>query len=182
MKAGFINLVARSDKDDDSYTPTMMGLLITLLVLVILALLAVFGLYFLRLRRRAQAQQLPMYNEKRSSNSSSRISSHRRVAVRPSESIIVYQEKQSLIENSEAPPTSPVPEIRITFPEEVDDAGKRQSGRVVVVRVGEHSIGLEPVSEEKLPPYQKDQSDRFQSLDLERIGGLTEKEVEARFS
>jgi hypothetical protein len=72
-------------------------------------------------------------------------------------------------------PTSPVPEIRITFPDEVDESGKRQSGRVVVVRVGEHSVGLEPVQED-LPPYQRDASDRFDSLDLDRIGGLKEKD------
>lgn len=71
-------------------------------------------------------------------------------------------------------PTTEVPEIRITFPEEFDASGKRQSGRVVVVRVGETSIGLEPVvGEEKLPAYETD--GRFQSLDLERIGGLGEK-------
>jgi len=125
-------------------------------------------------------QQGSMYDDDEKHTSTS--SNHRRVTVRPSDSIVVYQEKQSLIANSEAPPTSPVPEIRITFPEELDDGGKRKSGRVVVVRVGEHSIGLEPVSEEKLPPYQQDESDRFQSLDLERIGGLKEKELEARFS
>lgn len=180
---GLNNIIARSDSDDESLTPTMLGLLITLLVLVIIGFLALVALFVLRSRRRSRESQLPMYNEKRSSNASSRISSHRRIAVRPTESIIVYQERQSLIDNSEAPPTSPVPEIRITFPEEVDDAGKTQSGRVVVVRVGDHnSIGMEPVSEEKLPAYQKDQSDRFQSVDLERIGGLTEKEVEPRFS
>ena len=189
MKTGLLNLVARNDQSADHdnevrFTPTMVGLLITLLVLLIVALVGFIALYFLRLRRRSMRQQGSMYDddEKRTSSSSTSTSNHRRVTVRPSESIVVYQEKQSLIANSEAPPTSPVPEIRITFPEELDDGGKRKSGRVVVVRVGEHSIGLEPVSEEKLPPYQQDESDRFQSLDLERIGGLKEKELEARFS
>ncbi|GAB7353399.1 hypothetical protein MBLNU459_g3873t1 [Dothideomycetes sp. NU459] len=176
--AGFYNLVARSDAKDATYSPTISVLLIVLLVLVIIALLSVTALYFLRWRKRSQQEELPLYDEKRSS---SRFN-HRRLTVRPSESIIVYQEKQNLIANSEAPPTSPVPEIRITFPEEHDEFGKRQSGRVVVVRVGEHSIGLEPVSEEKLPAYQKSESDRFQSLDLERIGGLKEKDIEARYS
>lgn len=79
--------------------------------------------------------------------------------------------------HSQSPPQSPVPEIRITFPEEVDDHGKRQSGRVVVVRVGDNGgVGLEPVSE-KLPPYQYSESDRFHSLDLDRIGGLKEKDM-----
>ena len=91
--------------------------------------------------------------------------------IRPSETIHVYQEKQLV--SVDSPPQSPIPEIRITFPEEVDETGKRQSGRVVVVRVGESGVGLEPV-DEKLPSYEKD-GERFQSLDLERIGGLVEK-------
>lgn len=173
-----MNLVARDNTD--SYSPTMAGLLIALVVLLIIALLCVIALYFMRWRKRSlRADTLPLYEEKHSPSDPS--SRHHRVTVRPHESIIVYQEKQSLIDNSEAPPQSDaVPEIRIHFPEEVDDAGKRQSGRVVVVRVGEHSIGLEPVSE-NLPPYQTSESDRFQSLDLERIGGLKEKHGEARY-
>ena len=179
MKSALANLVARSD-DELTFTPTMIALVITLLVLAIVALLSVVTLYFLRLRRQSMAQQLPLYDEKNACSASHY--SHRRVAVRPSESIIVYQEKQSLMANSEAPSNSSVPEIRITFPEEVDTLGKKQSGRVVVVRVGDHSIGLEPLVDEKLPAYQKDEADRFQSLDLERIGGLKEKDMEARFS
>lgn len=179
MKAALINIVAR-DSYDDSYSPTMAALLIALVVLLVIALLCVVALYFMRWRKRSmRADSLPIYEDAKSS--SNRSSRHHRLTVRPHESIIVYQEKQNLIDNSEAPPpSSPVPEIRIHFPEEVDDSGKRQSGRVVVVRVGEHSIGLEPVSE-TLPAYQKSESDRFQSLDLERIGGLKEKDVEARY-
>ena len=170
-----MKLVAR-DSYDESYSPTMAALLIALVVLLIIALLCVVALYFMRWRKRSiRAGSLVIDDEEKST------SQHHRVTVRPHESIIVYQEKQSLIDNSEAPPSAnSVPEIRIHFPEEVDNLGKRQSGRVVVVRVGEHSIGLEPVSE-NLPPYQKSESDRFQSLDLERIGGLKEKDVEARY-
>lgn len=170
MKAGFLNLVARSEQATD--TPTISALLIVLLILVLLSLLCITALYFMRWRKRSQREELPLYEEKRTSY-------HRRSAV---QSIIVYQEKQNLIANSEAPPSKAVPEIHITFPEEHDEFGKTQSGRVVVVRVGDHSIGLEPVSEERLPAYQKNESDRFQSLDLERIGGLKEKDIEARYS
>ncbi|KAG9554865.1 hypothetical protein KCU79_g11167, partial [Aureobasidium melanogenum] len=174
--ASFMKLVAR-DSYDESYSPTMAALLIALVVLLIIALLCVVALYFMRWRKRSiRAGSLAIDDEEKSASHH-----HHRVTVRPHESIIVYQEKQSLIDNSEAPPSAnSVPEIRIHFPEEVDTLGKRQSGRVVVVRVGDHSIGLEPVSE-NLPPYQKSESDRFQSLDLERIGGLKEKNVEARY-
>ncbi|KAG9820094.1 hypothetical protein KCU98_g20086, partial [Aureobasidium melanogenum] len=174
--ASFMKLVAR-DSYDESYSPTMAALLIALVVLLIIALLCVIALYFMRWRKRSiRAGSLAIDDDEKSA-----AHHHHRVTVRPHESIIVYQEKQSLIDNSEAPPSAnSVPEIRIHFPEEVDTLGKRQSGRVVVVRVGDHSIGLEPVSE-NLPPYQKSESDRFQSLDLERIGGLKEKDVEAHY-
>lgn len=164
------HLVVRDDDDSkDSQTITLVA---SLLVLVLLGMILIGGLLFLRnLRRVKKESELPLY-EKKTSN-------HRRLTItathgKGSDSIHVYHEKQELMANSSSPPPSPIPEIRITFPEEVDESGKRQSGRVVVVRVGEHSVGLEPLQEE-LPPYQRDASDRFDSLDLDRIGGLTEK-------
>lgn len=70
-----------------------------------------------------------------------------------------------------------MPEIRITFPEEENESGKSKSGRVVVVRISETGgLGLEPYSDEHLPAYQQSDVERFQSLDLDRMGGL--KEVE----
>ncbi|MGY6405660.1 hypothetical protein, partial [Vibrio parahaemolyticus] len=76
---------------------------------------------------------------------------------------------------------SPVPEIRITFPEEEDESGKRKSGRVVVVRISEAgSVGLEPYNDQ-LPPYQTSDAERFQSLDIERMGGLKEKDDAKRW-
>ena len=82
-----------------------------------------------------------------------------------------------MISNPSSPPLSPdnVPEIRITFPDEQDEAGRRKSGRVVVVRVGETGVGLEPLKEEQLPAYEKETGERFHSIDMERIGGLKEK-------
>ena len=78
-------------------------------------------------------------------------------------------------------PKSPVPEIRITFPEEEDEGGKRKSGRVVVVRISETGgVGLEPYTDDHLPPYQKSDAERFQSLDLDRMGGLKEKNSSPR--
>ncbi|EME85280.1 uncharacterized protein MYCFIDRAFT_181642 [Pseudocercospora fijiensis CIRAD86] len=153
----------------------MISLLIVLLVLLILALLLVAGLLYMRHRRRAQRNnsELPIYDEKRMSSASAASSSHRRVMARPSESIYVYQEKQNLVENSSAPPSGPLPQIHITFPEEYDDTGKRVSGRVVVVRVGDTGVGLEPL--ENLPAYQQQDRRSFESVDLERVGGLVEK-------
>jgi hypothetical protein len=152
-------------------TPAMFNLLIALVVLFATIALLVSGLLVLRTYRNRQKQQqdvLPSYQE-----------GSRRSLIRSTLTInapaYVAREKQNLMDNSFSPPGSPIPEIRITFPEEVDDAGKRKSGRVVVVRVGEHTVGMEPVNE-NLPPYQQSESDRFQSLDLERMGGLKEKE------
>jgi hypothetical protein len=162
-------LVVRDDDSKDSLNSGTVTLVASLLVLVLLGLILIGGLFFLRnLRRVRKESELPLY-EKKTSN-------HRRLTITAQgrDSIYVYHEKQELMANSSSPPPSPIPEIRITFPEEVDESGKRQSGRVVVVRVGEHSVGLEPLQEE-LPPYQRDASDRFDSLDLDRIGGLTEK-------
>lgn len=160
-------LVAR---DDSNFNRLQTTLLIALLTLFVLAVVLVGALFFLRRVRRARKDaeaQLPLY-EKRQSG-------HRRLTITTGrESIVVYQEKKDLLATPSSPPASPVPEIRITFPDEVDSAGKRQSGRVVVVRVGEHSVGLEPLQED-LPPYERD-GDRFDSLDLDRIGGLKEKD------
>ena len=160
-------LVARDDTGMDRLQTT---LLIALLTLFVLAVVLVGALFFLRRVRRARKEaepQLPLYEKRQSS--------HRRLTITTGrESVVVYQEKKDLLANSSSPPASPVPEIRITFPDEVDSAGKRQSGRVVVVRVGEHSVGMEPLQED-LPPYERD-GDRFDSLDLDRIGGLKEKD------
>lgn len=79
---------------------------------------------------------------------------------------------------NDSPPTSPIPEIRITFPEEEDEMGKRKSGRVVVVSVSDMgSVGLEPLHKEKegLPAYE---GGDWKELDLEQMGGL--KELERR--
>lgn len=166
------NLTTRSEEGDGSNNLTI-ALLSTLAILVVLALILMGALIWLRNIRRARKQaeqQLPLY-EKRQSG--------RRLTItmpgKGRESVIVYSEKQDLMNSAASSPTSPVPEIRITFPDEVDESGKCQSGRVVVVRVGEHSVGLEPLNDD-LPPYQRDSSDRFDSLDLDRIGGLKEKD------
>lgn len=155
---------------------TLSTLTIVLVVLVIITILLIGILLIMRRRKRVlRARLLPAYNEKRISTSSTN-SHHRRITARPSQSIHIFRDKEVRVDESSAPssPTSSVPEIRITFPEEVDSAGKRQSGRVVVVHVGDTGIGLSSV-DDKLPAYEQRDS-AFQSVDLEKVGGL-EKET-----
>lgn len=155
--------------------PTQQKLVLVLLGLAIAGMLLSIVLVVMRHRKRITERRssLPQYEE--AVRPMSARSSHRRINTRL-ESNYVLQEKQMLLDSSDAPPpSSPVPEIRITLPEEMDQSGHRQSGRVVIVHVGESTVGYEPF-EEKLPAYQQSESDRFQSLDLERIGGLREKE------
>lgn len=183
-------MVVRDDSTSmsDGLTPTMVNLLIALLVLVFVGLVAVAAQYLLRKRRKSQRVGLPTHNNNRQTRS--KTSNHRRLTItatpygRHSRSLHVLNEKQNLVDNSSSPPLSPdsIPEIRITFPEEEDEVGHRKSGRVVVVRVGETGVGLEPFNDEGLPPYQTSDADRFQSLDLERIGGLKDKEQNQRWS
>jgi hypothetical protein len=163
--------------EDSGLSTTHVALLASLLILFILGLACIGALMFLRSIRKARKEaeavsKLPLY-EKRQSNQ--RGLTIKAMPYRGRESVLVYSEKQDLMSTASSP-TSPVPEIRITFPDEVDESGKKQSGRVVVVRVGEHSVGLEPYNNDELPPYQRDSSDRFDSLDLDRIGGLKEKD------
>ncbi|OAL44799.1 hypothetical protein IQ07DRAFT_592080 [Pyrenochaeta sp. DS3sAY3a] len=169
------HIIARGE--ESGLNQTHVALIVSLLVLVLLGMILIGGLLFLRSMRRAKKTansdaQLPLYEKRQSSHSRLTITA---MPYKGRESVVVYSEKQDLMRSSPSTPTSPVPEIRITFPDEVDESGKRQSGRVVVVRVGEHSVGLEPVNDD-LPPYQRDASDRFDSLDIDRIGGLKEKD------
>lgn len=170
-------LLARddNDKNDGQMSSTVIDLLITLLVLVFVLLCLTAALFTMRKIRQRKAiarQQLPLYSEKRSSHHRSlTISTHHG----RSSSIYEYDDEKAGL-NSPTTPTSPVPEIRITFPDEHDESGRPRSGGVVIVRVGETGVGLEPLrTEEQLPAYEKESKERFQSIDIERIGGLKEK-------
>lgn len=179
----FRRLVTRdvTDNEVEGLTPTMVNLLISLLVLVLFGIALVGALLVLRRKRQGRKlSELPVHNGQC-------VTTHNRFTITATpgkhESVFVYDEKRSFLENSSSPPSGAVPEIRITFPEEEDESGKRKSGRVVVVRISEHGgVGLEPCHEEELPPYQSNDSGRFQSLDLERMGGLKEKEEAKRWS
>ena len=158
----------------------MVNLLVALMILVFIGLLLAGALYVVRKLRRNRAvarQQLPLQNESPRSH-------HRRLTITAApyggcgSTIHVYDEKSSM--GSDRSPHSPdnVPEIRITFPDEHDEStGHKKSGRVVVVRVGDTGVGLEPLNEDPLPAYEKETGGtRFQSIDMDRIGGLKEKE------
>lgn len=162
----------------------MVNLLIALMILVFIGLLLTSALYIVRKvrRNRAIARQQARLGDVEAPRSS-----HRRqltITATPyggrGSTIRVYDEKSSMIDGDRAP-LSPedVPEIRITFPDEHDETtGHKKSGRVVVVRVGETGVGLEPLkNQDQLPAYEKETGGtRFHSIDMDRIGGLKEKE------
>ncbi|KAL9038199.1 MAG: hypothetical protein Q9214_005382 [Letrouitia sp. 1 TL-2023] len=164
-----------------SLTPTMTSLLIALIVLVCTGLSLVAALFLLRSYRKSKQrnnESLPVHNAP-----AKRFSNHRRLTIsattpkRPSQSVYSINEKEAFVDEPPSPSQSPVPEIRITFPEEEDGSGKRKSGRVVVVRISETGgVGLEPYHNDDLPTYDGANDDKFHSLDLNRIGGLKELE------
>jgi len=96
---------------------------------------------------------------------------------------VPYRDEKS----SPSTPITPklcVPEIRITFPEEEGADGKRKSGRVVVVQVGEAGAAFvrdvvvhdSDVHEDGLPSYKNlSKKSEFDSVDLDKVGGLKDK-------
>jgi hypothetical protein len=144
---------------DSTFAPPHLDLAVVLLALVLFALCLLGMLYYLRRQRRAHKQTLlPSHH---------RCPSQRRLTISATsflgdaESIYVVDEKRDLPNK----PSNPIPEIRITFPDEDGVAGKRQSGRVVVLRIADSgAVGMEPLSKEQLPPYQPSDAGRFQSL------------------
>jgi hypothetical protein len=166
-------LLTRDDpfeQDDSSFTPGMANIIISVLFLVAF-ICCCFGAYlFLRRRRQISSRSLlPTH---------SKSTHHRQLSISTNfegprhSSIYVYDEKRNLIANASGPASgSVVPEIRITFPDEEGASEKTRGGRVVIVKVGDSgTVGMEPVKDDYLPPYQT--SERFQSIDMDRIGGL----------
>lgn len=177
----FSRLITRGT-EQPSDNSSVINLLIALLVIVFVGLIA-FALLVLLRRMRRQKQMmnetLPQYQDvKRTGN-------HRRLTIQTgngkngrSSVIVVNSGGQPMLANPHSPPHSPdnVPEIHITFPDEQDEQGRPKSGRVVVVRVGETTVGLEPLHDEQLPAYEKESKTQFYSIDMDKIGGLKEKE------
>ncbi|GKT52391.1 uncharacterized protein ColSpa_12572 [Colletotrichum spaethianum] len=169
--------VVRRDTDGGD----MLNLMIVVLALIFFALLLVSTLFLMRRVRRQQRQEmLPTYQEVKAG-----ARNHHNLTIQTSQdgrSSVLYigQDGRSpMLQNPQSAPHSPdnVPEIHITFPDEQDEGGRRKSGRVLVVRVGDGgSVGLEPVRDEQLPAYEKDSKSQFYSVDMDSIGGLREKE------
>ncbi|KAI1398451.1 hypothetical protein F4819DRAFT_33358 [Hypoxylon fuscum] len=184
----FSNLIARGndvlsrrDLGLGSDSDTVVNLMIAFLGVAFFALVMVALLVMMRRAKREQQQQLqkdtlPQYNDIKHDHGYNT----RRLTIQTSDgrSSILVVNGRPMLADPNAPPYSPnnVPEIHITFPDEQDEAGRSKSGRVVVVRVGETSVGLEPLREEQLPAYEKESSTGFYSIDMDQIGGLKEKD------
>lgn len=160
-------ILARSEdssktSSDSSINAGTYSLLIALVILLSVALVLVGALVLLRKLRKAQkAKELPTYENS--------------TRERPPTIIIPFSEKQSLVGGAQPSPTSPVPEIRITFPEEEDRSGRRVSGTVVLVQSG-NSVAYRPVQDGLPPSYsQSNGNSTFQNVDLDTVGGLREK-------
>ncbi|KAH8821532.1 hypothetical protein F5884DRAFT_745846 [Xylogone sp. PMI_703] len=165
----------------DGISPSMLNLLIALLVLIFVSLLLLGALYFLRrARMRRRNEELPLYNENPSSNPAPQDVKNPHGLTISTPPYYSYSDEKPPLSPTQKSPSSPVPEIRITFPDETDETGRPKSGRVVVVRISETGgVGLEPLQhdEEQLPAYEKEAKDgqKFQSIDMNSIGGLKEK-------
>lgn len=174
----------RGDDDDgtDGNDSTINLLVVVLAIIVALGLVLVGALLVLRRTRRQRVRDNspPQYNDVVHQDKN-----HHRLTIETRNgrsSVIMYnKDGRPMLANPNSPPHSPdnVPEIHITFPEEEDEGGKRKSGRVVVVRVGDNAaVGLEPLDEDELPAYEKESNGSFYSIDMDDIGGLREKERE----
>lgn len=158
----------------------VVNLLIALFVLVFCGLIS-FSLLVLirrhRMKQQMMASSLPSYSDevKKTGN-------HQRLTIQTGDGrssvIVIGRNGQPMLANPQSPPHSPdnVPQIHITFPDEQDEQGRPKSGRAFIVRVGETTVGLEPLHEEQLPAYEKESKSQFYAIDIDKIGGLKEKE------
>jgi len=195
--ASLHTLLARSSEAVRAVTTTegapsdiVINAMIALLSLVFFGLVLVAVLVLLRRMKRQQQMRgdalLPRYHDAVAAGAGAkRTANHRGLTIHTSESgrrsvlVIDAATGQPMLANPGSPPHSPdnVPEIHITFPDEHDDQGRRKSGRVVVVRVGDATVGMEPLhEEEQLPAYERESKTHFYSIDIDHIGGLKEKD------
>lgn len=186
MARDALDVVGGDDAPDGGSNNSVQNILVALLCLVFISLILAGVLLVLRklkIQKKLLAQNTPpQYNDVVQQSGRS---NHRRLTIETrnghSSVMIMGRNGQPMLANPNQPPHSPdnVPEIHITFPEEEDNNGRRKSGRVLVVRVGENAtVGMEPLDEEQLPAYEKESGSQFYSIDMDHIGGLREKERE----
>lgn len=171
---------ARDIVDDGYVYQNPSGLLFGFFILFVFICTLSISLFCIRRRRAMQQMALLPTHQRRGHQRSLTITT---TPVYPGQDkVYVYDEKMNMIGSSNCRPDSPVPEIRITFPDEIDQtSGQKTSGRVVVVRITDSgTVGMEPFHPEQLPPYQKADNGRFQSLELDRLGGLRERDGQAQ--
>ncbi|UKZ77320.1 hypothetical protein TrVFT333_005040 [Trichoderma virens FT-333] len=156
---GPLKVFARGDDSDNGSDTVINALLIVLGIAFFILILVSILLVLRRVRRKRQQQNpetqepiLPSYNDVKNGHPN-----HRGLTIETT-----HNGRSS---------------IHITFPDEQDEQGRRKSGRVVVVRVGENAtVGLEPMHDEELPAYEKEAKGQFYSVDMDKIGGLKEKD------
>ncbi|RYO76358.1 hypothetical protein DL766_006679 [Monosporascus sp. MC13-8B] len=171
-------LLSRRDFDADD-SDKVMDLMLAFFGIAFFCLMLVAMLVVLRRMRRQQMrldEMLPQYNDIK--HCEGRNTNRLTIQTPDGRSSILVVNGRPMLADPNEPPHSPhnVPEIHITFPDEQDEHGRQQSGRVVVVRVGDATYGLEPVKDEQLPAYEKESSNGFYSIDMDNIGGLKEKD------
>jgi len=174
--SSFTSIIFRRDADDDENSwggPISMDLTIILVAIAFCFMLAVGAIYGMRKykdMKNARRNRLPQYNSKNAHGLSIDPP-----AYSPSSTPAYYDEKSST--SYPSTPVSPVPEIRITFPDDIDEHGKAVKGSVVIVKIGDRGgVGLEPVrNEDQLPKYERD-GKKWDDVDMDLIGGLKERE------
>lgn len=183
MKRGLepLHRLFSRDSNSDDGSDHMIDLLLSILGIVFFALILLSVLFLVRRRRRQQRLQsetLPTYQEVSRDAKSQGLTIETKHNGHSS-IVFIGRDGQPMLQNPQSPPHSPdnVPAIHITFPDEHDDQGQEKSGRVLIVRVGDNAtVGLEPIQDEQLPAYEKEAKGQFQSIDMNQIGGLKEKD------
>ncbi|KAI1328391.1 hypothetical protein F5Y16DRAFT_154027 [Xylariaceae sp. FL0255] len=170
--------VTRDTTDDGSSNTIDHMILILGLVLLGLSLSGLlFAIRRLHRQRELRARNaLPKYDD--IEHDAGRNTNRLTIQTSQGKSSIVVVNGRPMLADPNSPPHSPrnIPEIHITFPDEHDEQGRQKSGRVLLVRVGETTVGLEPLQDEQLPAYEKESKDNFYSIDIDHIGGLKEKD------
>lgn len=159
--------VPRNIDDQKAFSLSSNNILYGVFLLFVLVCSTTLVMLYFR-RRKAIRQTLPpiVYQSRQSTPGQAGLQH---------EQVYVYDDKMNLVSRSDNAQAGPVPEIRITFPDEDGQCGRNASDRIVVVKISDSgNIGLEPLHSEQLPPYQRQDAGRFQSLDLNRMGGLRE--------